>query len=625
MFEPLRHVLSSLFRVTLPLFVLCFLLITPPTATAQNDDRFETTLETTYTVEPSGTTTISHQFAITNKQPLFSITQYGLQVSSVGIQNVTVEENGQQLNPEVVTTDTKTSIGITFPEAVAGEGKVRKFTLRYQDPNAAIVSGKVLEVIVPKLQKADTYNSYKVTLVTPVSFGSPTRVTPANYTSRVSNSQVVTTFDKLTDQSVIALFGEEQVFDMNLSYHLENPHNGQRYTQVAFPPDTPYQRMNYRSLEPKPDEIEVDEDGNWIATYILPANTITNVNLEAQAHLTLEPNREVFIPKPTNQLLTGKPYWEKNDPVVQTIAENLTTPRSIYDYVVDTLSYNYERIDTSISRLGAASVLQTPDQALCQEFTDAYIALARAKNIPSRRISGYAHTENTVLRPLSLVQDVLHAWPEYYDEEQQLWIPIDPTWGHTSGGVNYFDQFDLNHIVFSINGTDSELPYPAGSYKVLDQNTKDVDVSFGSEIDQVEMNLTVSTSNTMILNSQIVIPFTRHITVTNNTGKAWYNTPFELYVLNDGVQLDGGNQVTVPMILPFQTVKLPVIVYNQSSLIPQRASVQLRYNGSNETVIVTSTPKISSFFTGPELLLTLGVGLFTIAFITGGVLVFRRK
>lgn len=592
---------------------------------AQNDERFETSLETTYVVDPSGNTTISHQFSITNKQPLFSISQYGLQVSSVGIENVIVEEDGELLTPEIVTTDTKTSIGITFPDTVAGEGKVRQFTVRYQDPNAAIVSGKVLEVIVPKLQEADIYSSYTVTLVTPVNFGSPTRVAPANYTSRLSDRQVVTTFDKLRDQSVIALFGEEQVFEMNLAYHLENPHNGQRYTQVALPPDTPYQRMLYRSLEPKPDQIEVDEDGNWIATYILPANTITNVNLEAQAHLTLEPNREVFIPEPTNQLLTGKTYWEKNDPLVQTTAESLTTPRSIYDFVVDTLSYNYDRIDSSIARLGAASVLQTPDQALCQEFTDVYIALARANNIPARRISGYAHTENTVLRPLSLVKDVLHAWPEYYDQEQQLWIPIDPTWGHTSGGVNYFDQFDLNHIVFSINGTDSELPYPAGSYKVTDQNTKDVDVSFGNEIDEVSMNLKLSTENKPLFNSQLSLPFTKHITVANSTGKAWYNVSFDLNVLSEGVEIEQGSQVVLPMILPFQTIQLPITAHNQQSLLPRQATVELRYNGVNETVTINSTPKISSFFTGPELLLTLGVGLFTIAVITGGVLVFKRR
>jgi len=79
---------------------------------------------------------------------------------------------------------------------------------------------------------------------------------------------------------------------------------------------------------------------------------------------------------------------------------------------------------------------------------------------------------------LSLVSDVLHSWPEYYDVGQKLWIPIDPTWANTTGGVNYFDKLDYNHIALSIHGQASTYPYPAGFYKKAGKNSKDVRVEF---------------------------------------------------------------------------------------------------------------------------------------------------
>jgi hypothetical protein len=114
------------------------------------------------------------------------------------------------------------------------------------------------------------------------------------------------------------------------------------------------------------------------------------------------------------------------------------------------------------------------------EFTDLFIAIARAAGIPARESVGYAYTTNSRLRPLSLVADVLHAWPEYYDSEQKLWVPVDPTWANTTGGVNYFDKLDFNHIVFAHYGKSSDYPYPAGFYRKSGKTTKDVTVTFAS-------------------------------------------------------------------------------------------------------------------------------------------------
>ena len=93
------------------------------------------------------------------------------------------------------------------------------------------------------------------------------------------------------------------------------------------------------------------------------------------------------------------------------------------------------------------------------EFTDLFITIARSAGIPAREVNGFAYTENPDIQPLSLVNDVLHAWPEYYDSEKGVWIPVDPTWGSTTGGVDYFSKLDLRHFTFVVHGKDSTKPY----------------------------------------------------------------------------------------------------------------------------------------------------------------------
>jgi len=77
------------------------------------------------------------------------------------------------------------------------------------------------------------------------------------------------------------------------------------------------------------------------------------------------------------------------------------------------------------------------------------------------------------------VADVLHAWPEYWNKEKAIWIPVDPTCGATTGGVDYFTKLDLRHFTFVIHGKDPRRPYPPGSYKLGPNPEKDVFVNFG--------------------------------------------------------------------------------------------------------------------------------------------------
>jgi hypothetical protein len=74
--------------------------------------------------------------------------------------------------------------------------------------------------------------------------------------------------------------------------------------------------------------------------------------------------------------LTIEPLWKIP---LNLIPQDLHTADDIYYYTKKTLTYNYGRITKNLTRLGAGQALTYPDQAVCSEFSDVFVGLARKK------------------------------------------------------------------------------------------------------------------------------------------------------------------------------------------------------------------------------------------------------
>jgi hypothetical protein len=194
-------------------------------------------------------------------------------------------------------------------------------------------------------------------------------------------------------------------------------------------------------------------------------------------------NQTIKVPPPTG-LLSEQLYWPVSHPQIQNLATKYTTPKQIYDYVVSTLDYDFNRID-SATRRGALKALENPTNSLCTDFTDLFVSISRAAGIKSREIEGFAYSNNPQIKPTNPGTDLLHAWPEYYDQKSASWIAIDPTWAKTTNGVDYFNDLDLNHFTFVIHGQKSDYPPPPGSYKP-DPSIKTVSVTFAETENKTE-------------------------------------------------------------------------------------------------------------------------------------------
>ena len=529
-------------KILLTLFCFFALFLTfPKEVYAEGEFAIDTSAE--YKIQDSGKTLVTQTITIENLFSNIYATSYSLVLDNIDPQNPKAHLGSKELALTSHKEADKTTLDVNFNDAVVGKGKKTTFVVTFENSSFAVRTGEVWEVSIPKL--GDTsFKSYDIALSIPDSFGSEAYISPnpTDFTKGEGVRRYLFDKETILKSPITAGFGAFQVFSFNLNYHLENPLPRSASVDIAIPPDTSLQRMYYQEISPKPENITVDSDGNWLARYILKPRERVDIKVSGQVQIFAGPRPFLPISDETlNTNLKESKYWQINDPKIQEIAKTLKTPKNIYDYVVKTLSYDYDRVKPNVTRFGALDALANPKNAICMEFTDLFIAIARASGIPAREVNGFAYTENPKIQPLSLVADVLHSWPEYWDSQKKTWVAVDPTWGKTTGGVDYFNKLDLRHFAFVMHGADPEKPFPPGSYKLGDNPQKDVFVSFGQLPEKKESQPKIS------IDSITTIPFVVNII----NAKIENPGPSALYNLTVSVFFDDKNQTntTIPSLL----------------------------------------------------------------------------
>ncbi len=560
------RLIVRIFLFVITFFVACHLSLIAINA-QEDPSQFTTNYETTYIVDEKGTASVTQQITLTNNTSKVYASSYAFILEGKKPENVQATSGSEEYPVDLIQDGNQSKIIVTFPSAIVGRDKSRTFTIKYNVPSIATPNGQVWDLTIPKLASPELVNSQKLTVTVPISFGTPAYISPQPRDR--SNTAITQSFyfekDDLVKAGVVAAFGQFQIYSFHLTYHLANPDSGLGETDIALPPDTVYQRVYYESLNPKPKNIHLDTDGNWIATYRLKGKEELDVEAIVDVQLFAAPQEHFpqVNPKTVEHYLSATDRWQVDDPEIKQLAQTLRTPKNIYDYVVGRLNYDYNRVQENVERYGAKRALANPDSAICTEFTDSFIAIARAAGIPAREINGYAYTENPKIQPLSLVADVLHAWPEYWDAEKNIWRPVDPTWEDTTGGIDYFNKFDLSHVTFVIHGKEADSPLPAGSYKREGSIQKDVQVQFGKLPPVINNTLAIQ-----ILHPKINLPLlsdSRTIRIVNPGPTAYYNLP--VYLTGRGLTIKDLKETNISFLAPYGSWDIPVQFTN--GLIPR--------------------------------------------------------
>lgn len=481
-------------------FLFLFFTLVSPTFANQE---FNLQQNITYQVDNQGNAYVTQESQLINNYSEIFPKNYQMNISSKNITNISSTDTFGNIFQKSETNNEQTIIYLKFNQPSTGKNQITKFNLNYNIPKFAIQKGSTWEISLPDFSQIQDNDSINLTINLPSSFGnlSFSSSSPVKITNSNQQTQLYFTTENIKNKNILLIFGDYQLFDFQLKYFLVNSKNHQSIEQIAIPPQTDNQRITYQDINPKPQNIKIDNDGNWLAEYTLGPNQNLEINISGQAKI-IHSNKTLAKIDP-NQYLKTQEFWPTQNSTLVEIAKTLKTPKDIFQYVVNTLSYNSSPLEYS-TRKGADVAILTPNESLCTEFTDLFVTLARIKGIPAREVEGFAYTNNPKIKPINNNTDILHAWPQYYDSNQQAWISIDPTWTKTTSGVDFFTDLDPNHFAFVFHGIDSQNPKTPGAYKT-NQNIKTVEVKFSQrELSSNYFPLEIKDSSKNLFQTQTV-------------------------------------------------------------------------------------------------------------------------
>ncbi|MBU1110203.1 transglutaminase-like domain-containing protein, partial [Patescibacteria group bacterium] len=471
------------------LFSSLILAITFPTNARCAD--FTTSYDMFYKFDESGKAEVIQDVNLTNHTVDRYIADYTLTSTAQEIEGVTAYDNSGTLETLIEKQSGAQTIKVFLGQKTAGLNTQTAWTLKYQIPEMATRKGRIWELRLPGLEHSTPIENLEINLDIPESFGPPQYLIPSPISTVKNEGRLVYTFNQesIKNQGLSGAFGDYQLFSFSLTYHLENPLDIEALTEIALLPDVrPLQKVYLKTLNPEPEELTVDDDGNELASYRLKPQEKLTVIYEGQVETSLNTENKNLVENTAFDQLHArytKPdrYWETNHESIQNIVndqinESMTSreqAQKLYEFTVSNLTYEPTRFDQEVQRLGAVEVLKQKDNAVCMEYTDLLITLLRAAGIPARELNGFAYSPDAIQES---TEDVLHSWVQFYDADIKRWVQIDPTWESTSGR-DYFNQLDTDRVIFVIKGLDSERPYPAGCYKNKEEaEQKDVNIEF---------------------------------------------------------------------------------------------------------------------------------------------------
>lgn len=222
-----------------------------------------------------------------------------------------------------------------------------------------------------------------------------------------------------------------------MGYQISIPGETSRIRFVVVIPKTMPGRQKILSIDYSPEPQRLfNRNGNRYAEFVFrKPQRLISITVTIKAELfrydlaTARKNAQETPPdRPDLEpFLRQERFIEKDNPRIQQIANQITarsqteTVRKVCDYVIDNMDYAGLLDQES----GALRALEEK-KGDCSEYSDLFVALCRAKNIPARFMTGYTVRFDDI--------PPKHHWVEVYLDKYG-WVPFDPSWGDVEGTV----------------------------------------------------------------------------------------------------------------------------------------------------------------------------------------------
>ena len=243
---------------------------------------------------------------------------------------------------------------------------------------------------------------------------------------------------------------QNNTIELDLSYDFSVPGETFRISFTVILPQTIPGKQKILSIKysPKPSRF-FHENGNRYAEFVfvkpekrMKVEIIIRAELLRYDLLTAREKREqdFFEDSELEYFLKQERHIEKDDRQIQEIAESIegqteaAIVKNIYNYVIDNLEYTLH----GKKDWGAVKALQQK-KGDCTEYSDLFVAICRAKNIPARVVTGYTMRFDT--------DSSKHNWAEVYLQKYG-WVPFDPSCGDVENFIFRNRAFDRMRPVY---------------------------------------------------------------------------------------------------------------------------------------------------------------------------------
>lgn len=257
------------------------------------------------------------------------------------------------------------------------------------------------------------------------------------------------------------------------------------------PVDIAYrQKIHELNINPAPYKIEQINDKKF--AHILLKNPPSNLTLTISGTASVQTYNLKSAEKINKNIdgnlsdydrqkyLRSEENIQTNSKIIRNAAKNIyisqtdaDTVKNIFDYVTVHLKYN---IKDSNKVKGAVQALQS-GSGVCEEFSDLFTALCRAKGFPARVVSGC----DLPLSNLNLNQsnNIGHKWCEVYFDKYG-WVVFDPTNNLSSNIYKIINQNNLStydilaevfkyKLYFMVNVQEISINYNSGKGNIISE------------------------------------------------------------------------------------------------------------------------------------------------------------
>jgi transglutaminase-like putative cysteine protease len=455
-----------------------------------------------YFIEGVDSVKVVETHAITNNHTSKWIGEDNSETFFISVTSGTADSLNKTLNTIVLTLDGQ---AITFSKEIKGDyaivtaklnkpvkpGASATFKIEYKNSGLIEKKGALVDFYAPGYKEDsndtnqstteyvfDTYVSVSKTLPE-INFVIPQQTETSN---TATYTRYYFDYKSLVDKYIWVQIGRKQYYKFEITQQTNATDSSSLYKneyRLVVPRDIEepqiYQKVYFTKIDPAPNYILKDDDGNIILIIEKPANENSNIIIEGYA----EVGRNLIAIDSTNgnlsdidktayekyliedsYLIDGdleSKYWQVNssqikDKVEQVIGDEkniVSISQKLYDYIIGEIDYSKVKRFGLNERQGALKTLNG-GAAVCMEYSDLFLTMSRNVGIPTRAVFGYGYDSK-----IQNDKQEAHQWVQIYLPKLDKWASVDVTWGESGLKMN---EGNLNHFFTHVSTLNPDSP-----------------------------------------------------------------------------------------------------------------------------------------------------------------------